>query len=378
MNHQTPHCYLIATGMGSSGYTNTIRHAGLALAERGHRVIFVTSAGKVEATAPDANPAVYLWRSPRPTHPRDFVFLHRLIGQTKPDCLVTDGYASSNIMLLTGWWNRVACRVSWYHTLQAQLQLQYAHDRGLARLARQTLRLRKYAVWQLTRPYFVANSAAAARDISAYLGIRQPERVIDFGYLLPDPQISAVPRPQTLVCVGRLERDKSQDTLIRAVALLKADYPDLKVEFIGSGALEQTYRALAESLGVAAMCDFLGRLNHADVLAKMAASYAMVLPSLSEAYGIVNIEAFSVGTPVVASRVGGIPEIVRDGSDGLLFTPGDHHELAGKLRQILSDPDLRSRLAMSARQRFVETYDMRNVARLAHWFECIVVDSRRR
>lgn len=109
----------------------------------------------------------------------------------------------------------------------------------------------------------------------------------------------------------------------------------------------------------------------------MATASVCVVPSRSEAFGRVNIEAMAAGTPVVASGVGGIPEIVRDGQDGFLVPPDNPQALADKLRLILSDPALRAAMGQSARQRFLDCFEQQaNVARQADWFEALVAHSR--
>lgn len=369
-------CYFFATDLGNNPYTNTMLQSAYELAKRGHRVLLLPGGGKHELTNSKANPAIFVWPSRRPTRLKDFRFLHNLIREYHPDCVVTDGYASSNVILLTGWFDRVPCRVSWYHTLRGQVALQREGLSGYAKYKSKLLELRKSLVWRLSKPYFVANSEAAKADILQYLGIKQ-ERVLAFGYLLRDPQLFREISARYLMCVGRLARDKSQDTLIRAIDLLRTDYPDLVVEFIGDGPERERYEQLVRNLNLEAHCVFAGHMNNRQVLERMASAYAIVLPSLSEAYGLVNVEALSVGTPVVASRVGGIPEIVRDGVDGFLFPPGDHLQLADRLRQLLSSRELRDEMSRNARRRFIEKFSMDgNISKLADWFEQIVASEK--
>lgn len=367
------YCYFFSTRLNKSPYTDTMQKSAYELARRGHKVILLPGGGKHELTNAESNPAIFVWPSLRPTRLKDFRFLHYLIREYHPDCVVTDGYASSNIMLLMGWLDRVPCRVSWYRTLQTAIQLQNLHLTKRAMYRNKLLQLRKYAVWKLTKPYFVANSNAARLDVIQYLGIRNQCRVLTFGHLLRDPQLSCEVSGRNLVCVARLAAEKGQDTLIRAIGSLAPSYPDLHVEFVGDGPKREEYVQLVQQLNLQQHCSFVGTVHNREALQKMASAYALVLPSLSEAFGLVNIEAMSVGTPVVASNVGGIPDIIRDGVDGFLVAPGNHQELVEKLRQLLSSRELRDQMGQNARQRFVEQFSMeRNIGKLADWFEGIV------
>ncbi|MFO7323659.1 MAG: glycosyltransferase family 4 protein, partial [Chloroflexota bacterium] len=133
----------------------------------------------------------------------------------------------------------------------------------------------------------------------------------------------------------------------------------------------------AQQLGVVDRCTFVGKVPHDEVLARMAASTVCVVPSRSEAFGLVNIEAMAVGTPVVTSRVGGIVEIVREGQDGFLVPPDDPQALANRLYLILSDPALRAQMGQNARQHFLDRFEQRaNIVKQADWFEALVANVR--
>ena len=82
-----------------------------------------------------------------------------------------------------------------------------------------------------------------------------------------------------------------------------------------------------------------------------------MVPSRSESFGLVNVEALSLGTPVIASRVGGIPEIIRCGLDGYLAPPDDPAALGASLRELLPNLELRARLGRHARERFLSAFE---------------------
>jgi glycosyltransferase involved in cell wall biosynthesis len=105
----------------------------------------------------------------------------------------------------------------------------------------------------------------------------------------------------------------------------------------------------------------------------MALASATVVPSRSEGFGLVNIESLAVGTPVVASSVGGIVEVIRDGVDGFLVPPDNPEEMVEKLLLLLSNAPLRRAMSRNARERFLTTFEQGKVVReQADWFEKIV------
>lgn len=138
-----------------------------------------------------------------------------------------------------------------------------------------------------------------------------------------------------LLFVGALLPVKNPDLLIRAYARVAPETP-LRLDIAGEGPMRAELEALSRSLGVADRVRFLGRLAHSEVGSAMRRAHALVLPSRHEGMPIVVIEALASGTPVVASAVGGIPELVRDDGLGLLVEPDDENALVGAMRAAVS------------------------------------------
>jgi glycosyltransferase involved in cell wall biosynthesis len=167
-------------------------------------------------------------------------------------------------------------------------------------------------------------------------------------------------RPVVLMA-ARLHPEKGYEHLIRAVPAVAARVPGVTVLVAGTGPLEARYRALAAERGCGDAILFLGFRR--DLPDLMAASNVLVLPSMAEAFGLVAAEALYLGVPVVASRVGGIPEIVDDGLDGLLVPPGDEDALASALVQVLTDPQLHRRLAGAGREKITSRFSFETMVR---------------
>ncbi|MBI0477227.1 colanic acid biosynthesis glycosyltransferase WcaL [Sphingomonas sp. MA1305] len=162
---------------------------------------------------------------------------------------------------------------------------------------------------------------------------------------------NTAPQPLQLIAVGRLSPEKGQAGLLEAVALLRDRGVAIALTLVGDGPESASLRALATQLGVKALVRFVGRQDERTALASIAAADVLVLPSFMEGLPVVLMEAMALGVPVIATRVAGIPELVRDEVSGLLFDPADWHGLADTIARLAADPALRARLAAAARQR---------------------------
>jgi glycosyltransferase involved in cell wall biosynthesis len=153
------------------------------------------------------------------------------------------------------------------------------------------------------------------------------------------------PRALRVLFVGRLVEVKSLDTLIEALGMLPS--ADISLVLCGEGPLRGRLQRLAEDAGTAHRVAFVGERR--DVAALMAAADVLVLPSRQEGLSNALLEAMAAGLPVVASRVGGNVELVRDSQTGFLFPAGDAPALARALLTLQGDPTLRARLSREAR-----------------------------
>jgi len=165
-----------------------------------------------------------------------------------------------------------------------------------------------------------------------------------------------------IVCVGRLSPEKGQAGLLQAFASVCAGSPELELVFVGDGPEAANLHSIADRASLSGKVVFTGRLSEQDTLEQIAASDILVLPSFMEGLPIVLMEAMAMGTAVIASRVAGIPELVKDGQSGLLFTPSDWEELAECIRQLLSDRALHQTLVKNAEVAVSDEYDIRKSA----------------
>jgi glycosyltransferase involved in cell wall biosynthesis len=151
-----------------------------------------------------------------------------------------------------------------------------------------------------------------------------------------------------IICVANLIPEKGLEVAIRALAVLSL--PHYRLVVVGDGPNRDRLEHLAEELAVQRQIAFVGLRD--DVHLLLRESHVFVHPAIwSEAFGLTITEAMASGCPIVASRVGAIPELVNHGEDGLLVCPGDPDELAHAVRLLHDDPELAGRLARNARRR---------------------------
>ena len=165
------------------------------------------------------------------------------------------------------------------------------------------------------------------------------------------------PDALVLAFVGRIQRLKAPDVLLRAAAELLARTPSLRDRLVvlvaggpsGSGMSEPTsMQELAAELGIDDVVRFLPPRGGEDLVQVYRAADVVVVPSYNESFGLVALEAQACGTPVVASRVGGLPVAVAEGRSGLLVTGHDISDWADALAELIADPARRERMAGTA------------------------------
>ena len=155
--------------------------------------------------------------------------------------------------------------------------------------------------------------------------------------------------------------------MLQAVAGLVADGIEVTLEVVGSGQLLPSYRKQAAALGLGLdRVRFSGHLSGQDLTDAYHRSSVAALPSGNESFGMFLAEAMACGLPVVASRTGGIPDVVVDAETGLLVTHGSVAELSNSLRRVVEDPALAQALGRAGRRRAESEFAWEVRARATH------------
>ena len=205
------------------------------------------------------------------------------------------------------------------------------------------------AVSPEVRDELVAHGIAPTEKFTVIrLGIPLEERLGDETADLDYRHLYGIPVDAFVVgWVGRMTGVKDTGAVLEIVRAARERGIDAVLCMVGDGPDRERLEQLAHDLGIARSTYFVGYQE--DVAGYYRLFDAFLLPSVNEGTPVSAIEALASGTPVVATRVGGVPDVVRDGSDGFLVEPGDTDAAAERLAELALDPDLRARLGESGR-----------------------------
>jgi len=216
----------------------------------------------------------------------------------------------------------------------------------------------------------VAISAGLARYLAQREGFSEREfEIVHYG-IEAGTEPPQPPAPDRLAIVGRLIPIKGHETLFAALREL----PDVRLEVAGDGPLEHALRELAAPLGE--RISFLGRVAPAASVLERAG--IVIVPSLGEGFGMVALEAMERGRAVVASAIGGLPELVVDGVTGLVVPPSEPDALREAIRSLLGDPERARMMGAAGRRRALEAFSQtRNTERMAELYAAVLGRPRR-
>jgi len=258
--------------------------------------------------------------------------LWRKLGREKPDIFFL-------CTALPNIWGRIAGRLR-------KLPLVMGSCRGGGAPVRQHERW----LWRLTR-HIVCNSMAIV-DVMAGLGVPRKHMSfiangVDTGHFQP----GALPFPRRepiVLCVARLVEDKDHACLLDAFARVLRHMPEARLRLVGEGPLEAKLRGRMAETPLAGSVELLPATT--DVAACCRSVRVFALSSRQEGTPNVLLEAMACGLPAVATRVGGIPFLLREGNDGLMVSAGDSGSLAEGIVRLLRDPELAQRMGRAGRE----------------------------
>ncbi len=308
------------------------------------RFICLGARGRIADEIEEAGWPVMALREPPGLHPRLVLRLARILRHWRADIVHTH---NSKPLVYSAPAGRLAGAFRIIHTQHGQ---------------------RLGATWAQTALYRLAaeftDAVVCVSHDSARCVVRQgmrPAKVrvvwngIDtarFSYVGPDSD-------GPVVMVGRLSPEKDVETLIRATSLAIRQWPGFRLMIAGAGPCLSSLQRLTVDLGVAGFVQFLGNVN--DIPALLARASVAVLPSLREGLPLTLLEAMSRGLPVVATRVGGNPEVVVEGETGMLVPAGYPDRLADAMLRMRLDSRLGRQMGAAGRRRVESEFDARGM-----------------
>ncbi len=280
--------------------------------------------------------------------------LARRFRALAPAVVHTHGHFAGVLGRAAAWWARVPALVHHLHTTDTTLRPHHARlERWLGQITSRT----------------VACSRVVADHATLALGLDSEGIVVVPNGIDPPPEVSReaaraeIGNPETPVigCVAALAPHKGQTVLLNAVARLASFVPRGTVVLVGDGPDRDRIETLARGLnGWKVLCTGA----RVDARRLLPAFDVAAVPSVDrEGFGLAALEAMDAGCTVVASRTGGLPELIQDGRTGLLVRPDDPVDLAEVIRSVLSWPDRGRRLGVAARQSVESSYRATTMAR---------------
>lgn len=216
-----------------------------------------------------------------------------------------------------------------------------------------------FSLWLMDRfsEVWIANSHAVAEKYQQYT---KPSKLKVVYHSVSVPEVVSelvlndsgddIEEGMKCVIVGRLEEGKRQEDAIRAVGKLVREGIKVKLYVVGkgSGKYENYLRRLVKDDNLEGYVVLVGHLE--DPFPLMKNSHVLLMCSRSEAFGRVTVEAMKLGKPVIGARSGGTVELIRDGFNGFLYTPGSYEELSNKIRYLYENPDIVDQMGKNALQ----------------------------
>ena len=274
--------------------------------------------------------------------PQSLTALREQVNAASPDLMQTNNVKSHAMIKMTGLQRRYPW-IAFHHGYTApdfKMRLYNQLDR-----------------WSLPAAHRIVAVCGPFREQLVAMGIPGNHiRVLhNSAAVLPDDYRTGLAKPytdgrKTLLAIGRLSSEKGHADLLRALARLRSSRPDLpwKLLLVGSGHEEQNLKSLTSELQLESQVIFASQQN--DVLPFYAAAHAMVLPSHTEGSPHVVLEAMSAGVPIIATNVGGVPEILENQNTAILVPPHDPDAMATAIARLLDSPENARQLAENAKQ----------------------------
>ncbi len=279
--------------------------------------------------------------------------LYRLLRRERPVILHTSMFHANLSGRVLGWLAGVPIIITWRHSPSIGGALRELLNRWTVRLDDRIV-----ATCELVRQIEIERARVPSdKVITIYNGIDMEEFSASPLAAVRIQQALNIPADTLLLgSVGRMHRSKDFGNLLTAIVQVRKRIPTVRLLLVGDGELRGELETQTQSLGLSSVVTFAGLRD--DIPDILAALDVFILPSRWEGLPLVVLEAMAAGLPVVATAVGGTPEVVMDGVTGLLVPPRDPDALAQAITRLLRDPDLRRKMGQAGRERVQQHFSM--------------------
>jgi glycosyltransferase involved in cell wall biosynthesis len=316
------------------------------LIEHNYHIIILTNEQRTDLIDKNSNPTILTWPSYYPTKLKDFLFIKDVIKEYKPIAIISN-FSATNFSLIAGKLFGVPNRIVWIHTISTAMMevdnWKFTRKRFIYKLA----------------THFIANSNATKKDAIERYKIDKSKIDVLYNLIYRKDNLIAKEKTDEIIFVGRFYKAKGIDVLIRAMAIVKKEIPNIKLRIIGGGD-SSSYEKMIKEHELEDNIIIEGRISRDEVFAYLSKAKFSIVPSLSEAFGFVVIEAFSMKTTVIGSNIDGISEIIQDKENGLLFEVGNHKDLAEKMLFLWNNPKLIEKYSSNAYETFLNKFELNN------------------
>lgn len=215
------------------------------------------------------------------------------------------------------------------------------------------------AVAEAVKDYTLHHSIIPEKKITVIPNAVDPKKVEPGDSSKKKQELGFKPEDVIIGTVARLSEEKGIDYLIKAAKILSREFPHLHYLIVGNGPLERELKRMTADLGLVRNIHFLGLQEKATEI--MDAFDIFVLPSIYEGLPVVLLEAMALSKCIVATRVGGIPEVVEEGRNGILVNPKNESNLAQAIRELLLNKEKRILMGKTSRERAEKEFNIQKI-----------------
>jgi len=339
---------------GIAVYTRQIARA---LAARGHEVHVVVAAGDEEADLDDGGVHLHMRRVKwLPLVGKSFPGLGESIGVARILRRLHKRHHFDIVEIPN--WEGLGLASTWLHGFQLVIRLHTSLAETLDMGGKTPTQPQRFMIWaerlSARRAPAVVTHSLSHRERMAVSYRRNDIEMIPHGITIPE--MHGPPTGTDILTIGRINARKGMDTLIDAVSNILAKFPDTVFRIVGPEEDHPQARRWKSERPELRQVHFLGMVDDQTLNRLYDDCAVYVSPAVYESFGLTFVEAMAHGRPVVGCATSSVPEIVRDGIDGILVPPKDPDALANAVLSLLSNPELSRKMGINGRQRAVEDF----------------------